>query len=327
MANFEFVPESAFSRVFDYYGFPQSSFLLFSGILFSGLGFEDIVNPAFWTVSCIVAIFIAYSLRSYIPASYGWVFLAILVAVMTAIAGGFSDLGKAFFSSHWAGNELESVLLRFATLTLVAVIVAIGFVSHRKHSDRMLLDLPTRIVEPLKRNVIDNPFFYRNFQVEIFVERVGERLRADVDIQTRVQNRTQQEQVYAHTYSKVANDSMLKQVKVGGRSRDILDPNTHTRNAIKLSDTVPPGGAIDIEVKITDWLPVEGSEIFTCYSMPAETFRLAVFTQAGVSIETWLDILSADQARPERSDGCLIWESAHGMLPNQGVRLCWRMIQ
>ncbi len=324
--RFEFVPEETFRKVFDYYGIPQSSVLIFSGILASGLGFEAVINPAFWTVSSFVAIFLGYSLRSYVPSNYAAVLAAI--ALLAAVAAGLalSEPGAEILARAWTRTGPGAVATQFLALVAATLIIAVGFISHRKHSERIALDLPGEIVAALRAEIVDQPFFYEAFRVEMHIEEnpAGTGLRADIDIETVIRNRTSRSQPYPHTYSKTSETSALRQVRVDAAHRDIDDPNVHTPNSIRLSDVVAPRGRIEIAVKISDQLPASGSQIFTSFGMPARAFEFAATSHCGDRYLFWLDVLAGGARGPERRHRALTWSSAYGTLPNQGVRLNWR---
>ncbi len=321
----ELANEGTLSRIFRYFGFPQSTFLVFSGIIVSGLGFQDIINPAFWTAASLFALILGYSLRNYVPAHYAAVAAFIALAYLGALAFALSPQGKALLAAHWPNDDLTASVVRFAILMAVVFLFVIGLISHRKHSEKLILDLPDKILTAVRSGILEGPFYYQSFNVDAQIERSEDDmpLRADLTITNTIVNRTSQAQKYSHIYSKSTANSQLRQIKVNDTLRDILDPNVHTENSVRLVDEIAPNGTLTVEIKLSDRLSRMGQQIFTCYGMPAENFSFSANNVDADNIKIWLDVLSSDISGPVRNEGTLTWKSTKGLLPNQGIRLNW----
>ena len=160
-----------------------------------------------WVVAAVFAILFAYSVRTYISANF-------LVILVTSLV--FYGLFIYVYATHSAAvtsslsPSIDAQLLAlgtsFITLFIPCALFAIVLVSHKKHELKVKDDLPTKIQDSVRRQLIENPIYYKSFDVDANIEYLSDNsegsVRIDLTVTMVVFNRTGNQFQIPHRYSR-----------------------------------------------------------------------------------------------------------------------------
>lgn len=318
--------ETFFSDVFSYFGIKASSLILLSGVVISGFGLTDIINPAIWLVASISAMIISYSLRHYISARY-MVVLLLSVAIFLAVTAFVAIIGvRPLFPATVVASPLFDPVCAFAAFLFASLLFSLNFVSYKKLIEASPTDLPASMVTALKGGVYSNPFYYElmEYEVELFpIDTDANSVRKVFSVTLIVRNRTSETRAFLSRYHTPPGTFELLSAKTDGQPRDLDDRRIYSKDGLLLSDSIPGRGSIKIEVKMLERAPAADDDLFTAYSCFAEQFRFTATNHAESGITMWIEPLHGQESLPVRRGRTLTWTSDVAILPNQGVRLHW----
>lgn len=327
----EVLPENFFARLFSYFGLTISSFMLLSGIFLSQTGLSSVVNPAMWVVASFASLVFSYSVRSYISRNFGLVvvLLVLLVIFLIFLHNRFHEALNAYLLTSIDSNIVR-ITFSFTYIFLPCSLFCIALVSYRKHDLSVPEEVPLKISEAVKAQVLDNPIFYEDFSIEATIEHLesadNRRIRVDLTANMVVRNRTGESLTMPHRYSRSTGSFRLNKLTVNGKPRDIRDPSIHAGDGIRATDIIPPKGVIEISAAMTEYFEHDDAHLYSCFDCPADKFSLLVSNLSPDKLEVVIEKNNLDSATYERDGDTIKWESNGALLPHQGARLVWKMV-
>lgn len=326
MSTPEFLPEDFLGGVFKYYGFNSSAFILFSGVILSGLGLSDILNPTIWLVSAVLALVVGYSLRHSISSNFPLTISLAFVASLLVVLMSIYLRSNPQLTQDYNRDPIAAILITSTPLFLLAFLFAVSLVSYKKHTVSIAETLLPAIQKQLYEQIINNPLYYSLYSVRVFLDFDEENndVRLDTELTMVIANRKNERVRFPHRYPSVTPLFKLHEVRVDDKVRDIENPKHHAGDAVHLSDHINPKGSIKIDARMTEVFPENGSELYTCYNRPATAFEIYFMNQHSDKIQAWIEVLNNQDSETENRNGYITWISSGALLPNQGVRIVWK---
>lgn len=321
-----FLPEDFLSGVFKYYGFNSAAFIMFSGVILSGLGLSDVLNPAVWLVSATFALVVGYSLRNSISSNFPvMISFASVASIIVLLLSVYVRSNPALIQEY-IKDPIASILFASTPLFLLAFFFSVSIVSYKKQAVLIPETLLPSIQKQLQEQISNNPLYYSLYSVRLFLDFDEEKddVRLDTELSMLITNRKNERIRFPHRYPSVTPSFKLHEVRVDDKVRDVENPKYHAGDAVHLTDHIGPRGSIKIDVRMTEVFPENGSELYTCYNRPAADFEIYMLNQSSDKIHAWIELLNNQDSETESRNGYLTWKSSGALLPNQGVRIVWK---
>lgn len=325
-SRFELSAESLFPSVFRYFGNGGTSFVLFSGVVISGLGLSEIINPAIWLLAAVSSMVFAHSLRAYVTDKY---LLALFLCLFVLLAFG---VGAYFVATRtpWLSlipqTPYTGPLVQFGVSLFVSLMFCFILVSYRRYSQTITTELPERIIDSVEKYVTKTSLYYEHFvyEIELFLTDDRSRLRYEMTVRSKVVNRTGAKQTLISRYPTPSATFLLRSISINGENRDLEDQQIYSKDGVTIQHPIVGKGEANIEVRMSKTFPLLANDIFTVYQFPAEQFEIKVLNHAKDVVFCWMEPLHKQEAQAQRDGNLLTWIAKDAILPNQGVRLLWR---
>tara|TARA_R100000365_G_C2742324_1_gene70995 strand:+ start:424 stop:1425 length:1002 start_codon:yes stop_codon:yes gene_type:complete len=325
----EFVPDSFLKEIFSYYGLTSSAFILFSGVIVSGLGLQGVINPAIWLFAACLALILGYSLRHYISNRFPLVLtVAVLASALVAYVSIRERLYPSLIPAEAYSDAFASIIVSAFPLLIISFSFAVSIISYKKHDSIIPQSLLPSIQAQLHEQVIKNPLYYESFVCRIILEyddKIGQ-VRLDTSITMKVKNRENEPVAFRHRYPRITPRFRLHEVRVDQVAKDIGNPRYHSGDAVHLEEKIAGKGSAVVDARMTEIFPNNGSELYTAYSYPAANFEISLLNESTSTIDAWIEVLN-DHAHDIRvENNYLVWVSDKAILPYQGTRIVWRQV-
>lgn len=326
--NIEFVPDNFLSKIFQYYGLKSTSFIMLSGIVISGLGFDSIVNPTVWVISSFAAIIIGYAFRRRIGRSLpkSIVFTFFLWASLVATNIGISR-DSVPIPIEVTQHVFYPVMSQAVTLFIFAIGLVVPFISYKKEEQLSVEDMPTDTSQKLFEILSSDPIFYEKFFCDAYIEKTegNQAVRIDTEILMEVRNRSGQDLEFPQVFPRLTEGFRLHSFQVNDTLRDLSSPKYNSEDGVRISTTIPAKSSIRVKVKMTEFFPENGYELYVCYDHAAASYRFSLKNHTPEVVGAWIEPLSINPPDPVTEDSCLIWEARTPLFPFQGVRVVWKL--
>jgi hypothetical protein len=322
----DFTADEFFTSIFRYFGTRSTTFVMFSGVVISGLGLKEVINPTVWLGASVSAMILSYSLRGYISERYLAVLLACILVMSSTIPAAFYMFYRYVAPNVPIPREYQFFLFSFLIFFIITFPICIIIVSYKKYMQSVLSDLPESISTSLRDFVQDMSFYYESFTyvVEMFETEAKNEIKLRATTSMELRNRKGIRQSHVSRYPTPTKNYTIDSIKINGEPRDLDDPQIRSSAGISLSNTVEPNEKITIEVIKTEIFENNSNELYTAYNFPCEKFSFSVTNHAEHRFRVWLEMLNKQQhIAPKREGKILTWKSEYAILPNQGVRMFW----
>ncbi|HXZ00856.1 MAG TPA: hypothetical protein VEI03_12710 [Stellaceae bacterium] len=320
----EGLSETFLGDVFRFYGVKASSLIVLSGMVVSGFGLKDTINPAIWLTAAVCAMLISYSLRHYVSSRYALVLL-FSALIFLAVAGFIIFVGvRPLFPAALVTAPLFDQACAFAAFLFVATLFCVNFISYNRMLDAIPADQPPLVGQALRQFIFKNPFYYESMEYDVeLIPADANTVQKVFSVKLVVRNRTSENRNFISRYHTPPGTFELLSAKVDGKLKDPNDRRIYSKDGVLLNDEVPARGSITIEVKMSEQIPREGNDIFTAYDCFAEQFRFSVTNHAEADLVAWIEPLHGQGTSAVREGKTASWSSNIAVLPYQGVRLHW----
>jgi len=324
--RFELSPESLFPNVFRYFGSGGSSFVLFSGVVISGIGLNDVINPAIWLLAAVSSMVFAHSLRAYVTDKYLAALFGCLFVLLAFGVGMYFVATRTNWLSLLPATPYTGPLSQFAVSLFVSLIFCVILVSYRRYSQTITTELPERIIESVEKYVTKTSLYYERFayEIELFLSDDRQRLRYEMTVRSKIVNRTGAKQTLISRYPTPSDTFLLRSISINGVNRDLEDQQIYSKDGVTIQHPIAGKGEANLEVRMSKTFPLLANDIFTVYQFPAEDFEIRVLNHTKDAVFCWMEPLHKQEAAAQREGNQLTWIAKDAILPNQGVRLLWR---
>lgn len=325
-ADLTFAPENFFKQVFGYFGTTSSSFVVFSGIIVSGLDLGDFVSPTVWLFASVSALISAYSLRRYITHRFiiavisGCLLLAALVYALY-----FERVGPGLIPAGVYTDALLSTLLSSLTSFGVCFIFSAILVSYKRHDVLNLDDLPSEIVDAAAFHLSENDILFESFVCEIQISaKEDHRVQIEVELLVNATNRRGHPVDLSHRYPRISDRFVLRSMSFDGQARNVNDAAFATGDGIRMVDKIPAKSTVPIHTRLTEYLVGDSHYYATCYGGPTRSYSIKLTNLSPDKLISHMELLNGEQLQPTINGDTITWTSPKGLLPNQGARIVWR---
>ena len=321
----EMVPEKFFASVFAYYGTNASSFIMFSGVVISGLGLSKIVNPTIWLAAAITAMIAAFSFRAYVSSKYLATAASCLIAAVLLVLVSISAMPDLHLPIRANAVPFMQAVGSYLLFTALAALICICFISYKKHSAELVDDTPEAILASIRTYITECPLHFRRFEyvLNAFPANRGDHLRMEMLVTYELRNRTGSSMQHMARYPTQSEDFQLNSAIVNGRSLDIDDPSLVAGDGVVIPITVKPKMTTTVIVSMTKIFMAEDSDLFTAYDYPAENFSCSLIDHTKIGLLFRFEALNRHNTAATRDGRRLTWTSSGAILPNQGIRAIW----